>query len=169
MSQDMNFTKIKRKSGKLTIKWKTPVPGDHKPNETQIKSEVAPHPDFRQALQDLAPHFKKMLDKGVELTGKLVITGIEMDRSEKGKLAGAILTAHVSVATTNNPLVLNTPAGARLPEGAHEPIEKLCKEAREFVYGKNGEDDLFTEAEGDGAIEEAEVKQLPSAETEAPA
>ena len=165
----MDFTKIAftppkdSRLGTVRLEWteqRVAESGELVTDERTLKSTDAPHPDFTEALQRLAPIVaeacfatQEEVDNATEAgiddaVPALVVRSVTLKETAgpDGEAAqGVTITALRELPWSNAPLVLNTPFAPveMLPFGAEGRVEALVFEATAYAKGKRAQGGLF--------------------------
>ena len=104
----MRITKVKDDTDKVVIQYEHEAPNGRRDKHT-LECAEAPTPELRDALQALAPHVVDICELPEEYANRLSIRGVAFSYGGELETMGATITALAKLATSNAPLVLNTP------------------------------------------------------------
>lgn len=153
------IAKIKYKDGTVHILEKSGE-GSLVESETQHKICAEPHPDFRNAMDELVKHVRDILGWPSTLyPSRIRITGVSYSMSEDTGVEGAVMSGLVELDASDSPFSFNTPhlpfeqysetgVSKLMPEDAVESLNELRREARLFLEGKRSQGDLFAANDG---------------------
>ena len=143
------ITKIKRKGDSLIeIHTERELAKGRGIDARVLKCTDEPYPSFSKAMDALEVAVRSLLEILPEQWDRaLGVSGVSF--SETGNDGeGVVITSQVTIAGSENPLVLNTPMlpVAHLAETAQEALKKVRTEAAAYLKGKR-RGDLFAPAQ----------------------
>jgi hypothetical protein len=154
------FTKIKHDGQSVTISL---IETKGKTEETRtIVSREAPHPDFVEALGACLQPAVDICELPLSYKQGLRVQSVSLSEDDDGN-RGAVVTMLKALNGLPAPLVLNTPhvsmrenadGGCTMPGALSGALDELEAEARAFLTGRRGADDLF----GDPASKHDDTK-----------
>lgn len=116
-----------------------------------IECKDAPHPDLRNALQDMSQHLKEH----AEFPSTWIVSIISATVTHTNEVQGLVLTGRRDLENCNAPLIVNTPHYTResynedddsdigiFSESCGEALDALEKEALAYVDGKRQQAEL---------------------------
>ena len=155
------ITNLKLKATETHV---TGISGLGRVNErtVSLKSLDKPHDDLITKAEELVGAVREILELPVGLwQDRIAITGVSWSCHEESNVRGAVITALVTLETTQSPLVVNTPhlpyeaydSNAHpeaipplMPEEWQDVLNELEAEAKAFLDGKRQQMDMFDAA-----------------------
>jgi hypothetical protein len=104
----MKFFKIKYNGEKVALSWT-----EHKLGGTEIEHNLhsgqTPAPDLPAALKKFERFVEELLEVPADWMNTLKVTGLSINEEEDDGREGLVITCQKKLASTNGPLVVNTP------------------------------------------------------------